>query len=516
MSGVIAIVGRPNVGKSALFNRIIGKRIAIVHDMPGVTRDRISAQGEWRGKPFTLLDTGGIGLLRGEKSKDLITGIAIDQVEAAIESADQILMVVNAQDGVTPLDREVATRLREHAKSVTVIVNKVDIPAHEERVIEFSELGFEDLFPTSAIHGRGTESVLKKIVPRLPPPAKRDAEQTPDPDAADSEEIDGFSGPLKLAIVGRPNVGKSSIINSLTQSDRVIVSDIPGTTRDAVDVPFEVTTEGEKEQYVLIDTAGIRKRNRIDDTVEFFSTIRSENAIERCDLAVLVLDAETGITEQDKKIAGHITESGCGCIVVVNKWDLVADKLAEARREINRKKKVQAHAAKGTEEPMTTLAEFAEWVQSQMFFLSHAPVIFSSAKTGFQLDRLLEAVRFVKDQLAQRIPTAILNRAVRDIMEKRPPESATGAPIKFYYGAQVSRRPPTFLLFLNRDKKLSDNYMRYLENEMRKAFGFEGCPIRIVAKPRPKTIPPGGARSAKKGPSRKKAAKKRGEKKKLS
>lgn len=477
MSRVIAIVGRPNVGKSALFNRIVGKRVAIVHDRPGVTRDRISAPAEWRGQSFSVIDTGGIGAIRGEKTSDLWTAVTLEQVEAAVESADEIIFVVSAQEGITSLDREVAQRLRKQSKSITLAVNKVDLPQHETDATEFSELGFDALITTSAIHGRGVDALLKHVVPRLPSARKEDSSLT-------SEDAEIQEEPFKLAIVGRPNVGKSSIINALTKSERVIVSDIPGTTRDAVDVPFEIDTEGFLESYVLIDTAGIRKRNRVDDSVEFFSTLRSSEAIKRCDLAVLVLDAETGVTEQDKKIAGQIEDAGCGCVIVINKWDLVADDLTEARRELNRKNRRSETHRPASDEPLTMLSEFADWVQRQLFFLSHAPVIFSSAHTGFHLERLLEAVRVVKDQLDQRAPTGVLNRVVHDIVDRRPMSLKTGHPVKFYYATQVDRRPPTFLLFVNRKGALAENYQKYLIGELRRAFGFEGCPIRIVLKPR--------------------------------
>ncbi|MBI3192617.1 MAG: ribosome biogenesis GTPase Der, partial [Pedosphaera parvula] len=316
MSGLIAIVGRPNVGKSALFNRMVGRRIAIVHDEPGVTRDRISAEAEWRGRPFTLVDTGGIGLLRGEKARDVIVQAAFEQVELAIEAAHVIILVVNVQEGVVPLDREVAERLRKSGKPVLLAVNKVDTYRAEAGAAEFSELGFDQLFPVTAIHGEGIEALIKAAVEKLPPQDRCQesgggdqedhsaaAGSSPDPRPQTPDPI------LKLAIVGRPNVGKSSIINALTQSERVVVSPIPGTTRDAVDVPFEVETDGVREKYLLIDTAGVRKARRVDNSIEFFSVKRTDEAIERCDMVVLVLDAQDGITEQEKKIADKIVEA---------------------------------------------------------------------------------------------------------------------------------------------------------------------------------------------------------------
>src|SRR5438552_2974405 len=369
MGALIAIVGRPNVGKSALFNRIVGKRIAIVHDEPGVTRDRITAEAEWQGRPFTLVDTGGIGLLRGERAQDVITRAAFDQVQLAIDSASAIILVVNVQEGVVALDREVAVRLRRSGKPVVVAVNKVDSSLADAGLAEFSELGFDQVFPVSAIHGEGIEPLVNGVLALAfvheaalarsgEGKIGNSREEPPNPIAASSaKEI----GPLKLAIVGRPNVGKSSIINALTRSERVIVSPIPGTTRDSVDVPFEVETDGIRRKYILIDTAGIRKERRIGDSIEFFSVRRSEDSIARCDIAIFVLDAEAGITEQDKKIGGKILEEKKACILVVNKWDLVEEVVRKAREaEIaRRRRKEQLSGPK----PMTTLAEFGQWVQ---------------------------------------------------------------------------------------------------------------------------------------------------------
>ncbi len=495
MSRLIAIVGRPNVGKSALFNRIAGRRIAIVHDEPGVTRDRIAAEVEWHGQPFTLVDTGGIGLLRREKADDVIVKAALEQVELAIEAADVIILVVNVQEGLTPLDREAAARLRRSGKPVLVAVNKADTDRAESGAPEFSALGFEPMFPVSAIHGKGIEPLMHAAMALLQSKAGSPQSAVPaeGPGAAPGEDAPAApdaprQDTLKLAIVGRPNVGKSSIINALTQSERVVVSSIPGTTRDAVDVPFEVETEGVRQSYVLIDTAGMRKTRRVGDSIEFFSVKRAEESIARCDIVILVLDAEAGITEQDKKIADRITECGRACIVVVNKWDLMDDAVREARlKEIERRQSKQGRQAPDV---MTTLAEFGQWVQERLFFLDYAPVIFTSAKSGFHLDRLLEAVRYVAAQLQQNIPTAILNRTLRDAVERRQPVSAQGHRLNFFYATQVRQAPPTFLLFVNRDELFSDQYKKYLADQMRRAFGYEGCPIVIVAKPRPKTIEP--------------------------
>ena len=495
MSGLIAIVGRPNVGKSALFNRIAGRRIAIVHDLPGVTRDRVSAEVEWRGRPFTLVDTGGIGLLRREKAHDVITRAALEQVELAIEAANVIIMVTNVQEGLLPLDREAAERLRRSNKPVLVAINKVDTGKAEANTGEFAELGFDKIFPVSAIHGEGIQPLMEAAVALLPAPAAASEtpaeplEAEPATDAApETAAAPKPHGPLKLAIVGRPNVGKSSIINALTQSDRVIVSPIPGTTRDSVDVPFEVETDGTRQQYILIDTAGMRKTRRVDDSIEFFSVKRAEESIARSDITILVLDAEMGITEQDKKVADKIVEERRACIVVVNKWDLMDEAVRKAREEeIERRERKENQRGPKL---MTTLAEFGTWVQEHLFFLDYAPVIFTSAKSGFNLERLLEAVRYVAAQLQQKIPTSILNRTLQDAVERRQPVSSHGHRLRFYYATQVRQAPPTFLLFINREELFSEQYKKYLADQLRVAFGYEGCPLILVPKPRPKTIEP--------------------------
>lgn len=507
VSNLVAIVGRPNVGKSALFNRIAGKRIAIVHDQPGVTRDRVTAEVEWNGRPFTLVDTGGIGLLRGEKAGDVIVQAALEQVELAIEAANVIILVVNVQEGIVPLDKEVAAKLHRSSKPVLVAVNKVDTERMEKGVAEFSELGFGQPFPVTAIHGEGTSELMEatmKFLPAIPEqpvePEEIEIEAEETDESKDESRPDIRKGPLKLAIVGRPNVGKSSIINALTKSSRVIVSPIPGTTRDAIDVPFEVVTDGVKQEYILIDTAGMRKTRRIDDSIEFFSVQRSEDSIARSDIVVMVLDAEAGITEQDKKIADRVVENRKACIVVINKWDLFDEDVRKAREEeIERREKKQRR--EGQDREMSTLMEFGAWVQKKLFFLDYAPVIFTSAKSGFHLERLLEAVRYVASQLQQKIPTAILNRTLHDAVERRQPISSVGHRLKFFYATQVRQAPPTFLLFVNRDELFSEPYKKYLAGEMRKAFGYEGCPIVLAPKARPKTIET--VRSQSRVPSRK-------------
>jgi GTP-binding protein len=492
MSGLIAIVGRPNVGKSALFNRIAGKRIAIVHDLPGVTRDRVTAEAEWSGRPYTLVDTGGIGLLRREKSDDVIVKAAIEQVEIAIEAANVIVLVVNAQEGVVPLDREVAQRLRLSGKPILVAANKVDNFNSEKLADEFAALGFEKIFPVSAIHGLGIEPLMNAAVALLPEVASCQLPVESSEDsvvAGDAEPATSNQPPatLKLAIVGRPNVGKSSIVNALTNSARVIVSPIPGTTRDSIDVPFEVETEGVRSKYILIDTAGMRKTRSVDDTVEFFSVQRAKDSIARSDITVLVVDAEVGVTEQDKKIADTIVEQRRACIIVINKWDLFDEEVRQKREDEIEQRQAKKRT-EGQAKNLTTLGEFGQWVQDKLFFLDYAPVIFTSAKTGFHLDRLLEAVRYVAAQLQQKIPTSILNRTLHDAVERRQPISAMGHRLKFFYATQVRPAPPTFLLFVNNDELLTDQYKKYLAGEMRKAFGYEGCPIVLVPKARPKTV----------------------------
>jgi GTP-binding protein len=370
----------------------------------------------------------------------------------------------------------------------------VDTFAAEKDAYEFSALGFEKIFPVSAIHGLGIERLMNAATALLPAPS---GEGLVTSDEEISAPVEGEiappaarpPSPLKIAIVGRPNVGKSSIINTLTNSERVIVSPIAGTTRDSIDVPFEVEAEGIRQKYILIDTAGMRKARQVNDSVEFFSVQRAQDSIARSDITVLVIDAEQGITEQDKKIADVIVEERRACIVVINKWDLFADQVQKSREEEIERRRTKKRTV-GQAKELTTLGEFGQWVQEKLFFLDYAPVIFTSAKTNFNLDRLLEAVRYVASQLQQKIPTAILNRTINDAVERRQPVSAQGHRLKFYYATQVRQAPPTFLLFVNRDELFSDQYKKHLANEMRAAFGYEGCPIILAPKARPKTIEP--------------------------
>ncbi len=483
MDRVIAIVGRPNVGKSALFNRLAGRRIAIVHDQPGVTRDRVSAVIDWGGRPLTLIDTGGIGLLAGEKSVDTITGAALDQAQIAIDSAQIIIFVVNIKDGVMPLDLEVAQRLRQSGKTVIVAANKADERRDALEQADFEQLGFETILPVSAIHGRGMPdftSTVDLALSQLPAPTEESVSEA-------HSELKTMEGAIKLAFVGRPNVGKSSIVNAFDKSGRVIVSPVPGTTRDSIDIPFTIETDSEVEDYLLIDTAGIRKKRRVNDSIEFFSVRRSEDAIARADIVVHVFDAQEGVTLQDKKIADVIVEEKRACILVVNKWDLYADMVKQARQEEQRKSKT-TKGRQHVDGQTYDLSMFGEWVQKQMFFLDYAPVIFTSAIDGFHMDRLLEAIRYVAGQLKQTIPTAVLNRTLHDAILKRQPASKSGSRLKFFYATQVKQAPPTFLLFVNRKELFTSQYEKYLSREVRKAFGYEGCPVVLIPKSRPKSV----------------------------
>jgi GTP-binding protein len=492
MSGLIAIVGRPNVGKSALFNRIVGKRIAIVHDLPGVTRDRVSAEAQWEGRPFTLVDTGGLAMAKHE---DMIAQAAREQVSLAIEMACAIIFVVNVQEGIVPLDLDVAHMLRQSGKPILLAVNKVDTSKADDGVTEFTRLGF-DLYPVSAIHERGVGALMQAAMSHVPAepaatPESQASDQTPGQVSGQMSGQASGREPLKLAIVGRPNVGKSSIINALTKSKRVIVTPIAGTTRDSVDVPLDVEIDGVRQRYILIDTAGVRQERRIDDSIEFFSVKRTEDSIARCDIVVFVLDAQAGISAQDKKVAAKIIEERKACVVVINKWDLVQAEGIEKAQAVEldrRKNKDRSRDDKGFRH--ATLEEFGAWVQEQLFFLDYAPVLFTSAATGFHLDKLLEIIRYVSSQLRQTIPTALLNRTLRDAIEKRQPISAEGHLLKFFYATQVRQAPPTFILFVNRDELFSETYRKYLTREMRAAFGYEGCPILLVSKPRPKSVEP--------------------------
>jgi GTP-binding protein len=432
---IIAIVGRPNVGKSALFNRIAGRRIAIVHEQAGVTRDRVSARTKFSDKTLEIIDTGGIGLVKGEKSASEIEAAVARQTEIAIQTARVILFVVDVTAGVAPLDLEVAQKLRASGKPVLLVVNKVDNAAREPEVAAFSELGFEKMFAISAVHGHGVTKLLEEaaqfleIFPEKPPKIL-----------------------TKIAIVGRPNVGKSSLINKILREERVIVSEIPGTTRDSVDI--------ELENCVLIDTAGMRHERKIRTSVDKFGLMRAEKAVERCDLAVLVLDARDGVTEQDKKIAGKIADAGKGCIICVNKWDLAAEELAKAPKKFRR--------------------EYEQAVRAHLFFVDFAPILFASAKTGEAVNEIFRAVERVERAAQRQIATAQLNRAVQQAVSQHPPPMVGGRRLKIFYVVQTGTRPPQFLFFVNDKKLVTADFEKFLSAKIRRAEAYEGWPMRFL------------------------------------
>jgi len=441
---VIAIVGRPNVGKSALFNRIAKRKIAIVHEESGVTRDKISAPAEWMGRDFLLVDTGGIAQERGKKIADTITAEMRKQSESAICEAAALVFVVDASVGITPLDEEVAREIRKSGKRVVLAVNKVDSDSREASVADFARLGFPDVFPISAAHGRRVDELLDALIQFLPP-EETDAST---PDAPPST-------PLHIAIVGKPNVGKSSLVNALVKTERVIVTAIPGTTRDSVDVPFVLKHGKTERNSALIDTAGIRPVGRVRDSVEVFSVMRSENSIERCDIALLVLDATLGVTAQDKRVGGKITEAHKGCVVVVNKWDLM----------------------KGTERAQQI---YERRVRHDLFFLNYAPVVFASAKDTQGLSRLAAAILLVDKQMDASVQTAVLNRALEESVASYLPPQRYGKHLRVFYGNQIGSRPPTFLVFVNDPSLLAPHYERYLCDQLRKKCGFDSVPVKLI------------------------------------
>ena len=443
---VVAIVGRPNVGKSALFNRLARKRIAIVHDQPGVTRDRLVAACRVGSRPFTVIDTGGIESFAGNDPEKQ----ARSEARLATEMADVIVFVGDSQHGVTPIDRSLAKELRAARKPVILAVNKVDHPKQEMADIEFSALGFEDLVSISAAHGRGIPELVDRIETHLPP------EQTA-PEVEQGAEI-------KLAIVGRPNVGKSSLINAILKSPRTIVSEIPGTTRDSVDIPFEQ----EDKRYLLIDTAGIRPTRRHNTPVEVFSVMRSEKSIVRADICALVIDAVARVTTQDKKIAGLIQENQKPCIVIVNKLDLVKPPA-------------------GIRDFLHTLID---QIRSDLFFLSYAPIDMVSARSGENLGRLFGSIEKVQKHAARRIGTGALNRLLQEAMTVSPPPMRANKRLKLLYATQINTpqqsilAPPGFMLFVNDPELLTSDYRRYLEARIRERNGYYGLPIIIRVRSR--------------------------------
>lgn len=427
---VVCIVGRPNVGKSTLFNRIAGRRIAITEDTPGVTRDRIYSEAEWLNRYFTLIDTGGLE----PKSDEAITLGVRRQVEMAIDTADVILFVVDGLTGITPGDREIASILRKSGKDILLVCNKVDSPNTPSDVFEFYELGIGSPMVISAEQGLGIGDLLDEIIKFFP--EHKDTEY--------DEDV------TKVAIIGKPNVGKSSLINKILGEERVLVTDIPGTTRDAVDTYF--THKGEK--YLFIDTAGLRRKRSIYENIERYSVVRTLSAVDRSDLCIIMIDATEGITEQDTKIAGYAHENGKGILIAVNKWDLI-------------------------EKDTDTYTRFERDVRMKLSFISYAPIIFISAHTGRRIDKLFEFLKAIDNNYNLRISTGVLNDIINEAVLLNQPPSDKGVRLKIYYGTQVSVRPPKFLIFINKKRLMHFSYERYLENQIRQYFGFEGVPIRF-------------------------------------
>lgn len=434
---VVAIVGRPNVGKSTLFNRIAGGLVAIVENKPGVTRDRLYRDAEWLDKKFTLIDTGGI------EFKDLSTPLSAQmrrQAELAIEEADVIIFLLDAQAALTQDDYTIAQILRRSAKPVVLAANKVEnFRKAETELYEFLELGLGEPVPISAVHGLNTGDLLDEVLAHLPEELEEDVA----PDV------------IHIAVIGRPNVGKSSLVNSLLGEERVIVSSIPGTTRDAIDTPFE----RENKNYVLIDTAGMRRKGKIAELTEHYSVVRSLRAVDRSDVVLMLVDATEGVTEQDKKIAGYGHESGKGIILIVNKWDLV-------------------------EKDDKTMNKFDQDIREELGFMPYAPTLFISAKTGQRVSKILELVDFVAEQNSTRIATAVLNEQIREWVHLNPPPSDKGRRLKVLYATQVGVKPPTFVFFVNDPELMHFSYRRHLENQLRKTFGFEGSPLRLITRQR--------------------------------
>ncbi len=430
---IVAIVGRPNVGKSTFFNRICKQKISIIEDTPGVTRDRIYADATWLNYTFTLVDTGGIE----PASEDIILKQMKLQAELAIASAQVILFFVDAKQGLVPADYEVAELLRKTDKPVIVVVNKVETKKDEEMLYDFYALGIGDVFGISAAQGLGLGDLLDDMVKYI--------------DLVEEEERE--EGEIKIALLGKPNVGKSSLANRILGTNRHIVSDIPGTTRDAIDTLF---TDTDGTRFNIIDTAGMRKKKAVEDeTLERYSVLRSIAAIDRCDVALLLIDAQTGVTEQDTKVAGLILNSGKAVIVVVNKWDAI-------------------------EKDTNTMEAMRKKILSDLKFMSYAPVLFPSALPGQRVNTVLDAVKAAYAQYSKRVPTGVLNEALADAQISLQPPVSGGRRLKIYYATQQSVCPPTFVLFINNEELMHFAYQRYLENHFRKCFGFEGTPIRFI------------------------------------
>lgn len=448
----IAIVGRPNVGKSALFNRFARRRISIVHDQPGVTRDRITAECHLGRHPFTVIDTGGIG----SDADAAFTENVEAEVAIAIETSDLILFVVDGQDGLNPVDQTIAEKLRRTEKPILLVVNKVDHPNHDAFDIDFQRLGFAQTISISAEHGRGIDELVSSIEEHLPPPAEQ------------GEEGEETLPPIEIAIVGRPNVGKSSLINAILEDSRTLVSPISGTTRDAVDIPY---TRG-KHAYTLIDTAGIRPKGKHESSIEVFSVMRSERTIRRADLCLLVVDATLGVTAQDKKIAGLIQEAGKPCLVAVNKWDLVKEAAGFGTRK-------------------EQLAELLEKISAELFFVDYAPIIVLSALKSEGLSRLFKLIERVRTESLHRIGTGPLNRLLAEALTAHPPPARAGKRFKIVYATQPEQRSekeavptPSILMFVNQADLLVPSYRKYLDAQIRKEVPWTGLPIKFFFKER--------------------------------
>lgn len=427
---VVTIVGRPNVGKSTLFNKIVGERISIVEDTPGVTRDRIYAEGEWLNNYFTLIDTGGIE----PDSTDIILSQMRRQAELAIETGDVILFVVDGKTGITAADREIAEMLRRSRKKILLVCNKIDTPHTPDDVYEFYELGLGEPIVISSGQALGLGDLLDEVIANFPTGSDTDYD----------EDV------IKVAIIGKPNVGKSSLINNILGENRVIVSDIAGTTRDAIDTPFNI---GE-DKYVLIDTAGLRRKRSVDENIERYSVIRTLTAIERADICVIMIDAVEGVTEQDAKIAGYAHNSGKASIILVNKWDAI-------------------------EKEDKTYLKFEKDVRDVLSFMTYAPILFISAKTGQRVHKLFDLIKVVSNNHSMRIKTGVLNDIINEAVMMNQTPSDKGRRLKIYYGTQVASKPPKFVIFIN-DKELTHfSYTRYLENQIRNSFGFEGTPLQF-------------------------------------
>ena len=431
---VVAIVGRPNVGKSTVFNRIAGERISIVEDTPGVTRDRIYARSEWMGQAFNLIDTGGIDI----GDEPFVTQIT-EQAEIAIDEADVIVFVTSVKEGVTDADEKVARILYKTDKPVVLAVNKVDNPEVRSEIYDFYSLGFGDPVPISGTHGIGTGDLLDLIVRNFPDDA--------------TEEIDDS---IKFSFIGRPNVGKSSLVNAILGENRVIVSNIEGTTRDAIDTKF--TTE-DGSVYTMIDTAGIRKKGKVYENTEKYSVLRAMQAIDRSDVVCVVLNAEEGIREQDKHVAGYAHDAGRGIVIVVNKWDTL-------------------------KKDSYTMKEFESHIRNEFQYLSYAPIVFVSAKTHQRLNELPKLIRRVDENHSKRVSSAVLNDVIMDAIAHNPTPTDNGKRVRIYYATQVAVKPPTFVIFVNDPELMHFSYERFLENQLRAAFDFEGTPLHLIERRR--------------------------------